>query len=107
MKILKTVVTFDDDSDLYRADTIEHQGQMWLVPEWTDSPAEGWRMPKRIVCLNTMPHERTDGMSGDDFVLQWRIPKCVFDGQIPTGTKAKYVIVENPDIRVPTSGKMQ
>lgn len=107
MKIFKTLVSFDDDSDLCYADSIEHEGQMWLVPEWIDVLSEGCKMPKRLICLNTMPHERLSGGSGSDFVLRWPIPRCIFDGQIPNGTKTKYLIVERPDIRIPTSGKTQ
>lgn len=101
MKIFKTVVTFDDDSDLHYADSIEYEGQMWLVPEWIESPAGGWRMPRRLVCLNTMPHERKEGDPTGEFIVTWPIPKCVFNGELPREAKIKYVIVDSPNIRIP------
>jgi hypothetical protein len=101
MKIFRTALTFDDNSDLHFADSIEHEGQMWLVPEWVELPAEGWRTPRRLICLNTMPHERKEGDAGGDLVVTLPIPKCVFNGEVPRDAKAKYVMVERPDIRVP------
>lgn len=105
MRILKTAVTFDDDSDLYYADSIEHDGQVWLVPEWIDAPGQGWKKPKRLICLNTMAHERMETGDGGDFVVTWPIPRSVFDGRVPEGAGTRYIIIEGPDIRVPVAGK--
>jgi hypothetical protein len=49
MKIYKTMMSISDDpaggGNIYKMDTIEHEGQMWLVPEWLEKEGEGWKKP--------------------------------------------------------------
>lgn len=106
MDILTTMVFFSDipDGKIYKCDTIEFEGKMWLVPEWVDNPREGWRKPVRIICLDILPHQKSPGGPAD-FVLNHGIPKSVFfDGQIPSPPEDLYVVIERPDISFPAIG---
>lgn len=105
MKIFKTLMFFSDvaEGQIYRIDTIGYQGKMWLVPEWLDSPREGWRVPARIICLDVLPHQTSPGGPAD-FVLNTGIPKAVFDGEIQPEQESGYVVIEHPDIKFPAIG---
>ena len=105
MEILTTIIFFSDipEGNIYKCDTIEYEGKMWLVPEWLDSPREGWRKPARIICLDVLPHQKSPG-GPSDFVLNGGIPKSVFDGQIPTPPEDVYIVIECPDIKFPAIG---
>ena len=89
---------------IYKVDTIEYQGKMWLVPEWLDNPRGGWRMPTRIICLDMLPHQKTPGNPAADFVLNSGIPKSVFDGLAQTQPEERYVVIERQDIQFPAIG---
>ena len=91
------------DGIIYKVDTIEYEGKMWLVPEWLDNPRGGWRKPTRIICLDVLPHQKTPG-GPEDFVLNGGIPKSVFDGLIPTPREEWYIVIESPDIQFPAIG---
>ena len=92
-----------DDGTIYKMDTIEYEGKMWLVPEWLDNAAAGWRKPARIICLDLLPHQKSPGGQAD-FVLNAGIPKSVCDGQIPTQPEDLFVVKEAPDIKFPAIG---
>ncbi len=106
MEILKTMMAFSDGADgiIYKVDTIEYEGKIWLVPEWLDNAVGGWRIPARIILLDVLPHQKTpDGPV--NFVLTYGIPKSVFfHGQIPPQSKYSFVVRECPDIRFPAIG---
>lgn len=100
MKILKTLVTFND-SDLGKileCDTIEFKGKFWLVPEWLENATTGKMQPLRIICLDLLPHQNILHPHPANFVLNDPIPKCVFDGEIPVETTLNFQIVESPQI---------
>ncbi|MER3422201.1 MAG: hypothetical protein C4293_02170 [Nitrospiraceae bacterium] len=100
MKIFTTLVFSSDvpDGKIYKVDTIGDQGKMWLVPEWCDNPREGWRMPGRIICLDSLPHQKIPGGPAD-FVLNAGIPKSVFDGQDQPQSRDGFLVIERQDIR--------
>ena len=104
MKIYKTAVIISGDpstrGSVYKMDTIEHEGQMWLVPEWIDIPGEGWSTPVRIIRLDGLAHQKSAHRDYDYF-LNNPLPKSVFDGEIPTEVESEYVVIENPNIKVP------
>ena len=106
MNIFKTLLAFSDGDDgaLYRVDTIEHEGKMWLVPSWLDNPVAGHRIPERLILLDVLPHQKTpDGPA--DFVLSPGIPKSVFDGEVLPQPGDGFVVIEVPeDIQFPAFG---
>jgi len=100
LKIYKTEFLLSDvpSGGVYKCDTIEHEGRMWLVPDWISYPTKGTMQPIRIICLDLLQHQKTPWRTdGVDFVLNKAIPKAVLDGAKAVG----YVVVENPSIEVP------
>jgi len=96
-----------DDGTIYKMDTIEYQGKMWLVPEWTVDRLEGLTRPTRIICLDLLPHQKITGEGVPaDFVLSDGIPKSVCDGQIQTQQEYSFFVIENPDITVEPRGNV-
>lgn len=103
MKVERTLFCFEGDTitDMKRADTIKWEGRLWLVPAWIDNLKTQTSRPERIVCLDLLEHQ-DGGPPGVDYTLSRPIPRCVWDGQAPPGTKGGYLIVEDPPIQVPT-----
>ena len=97
IKIFKTLLSVEGEG-IYKYDTIEYEGDLWLVPEWIDNSSEGYSRPTRIIRLTFLPHTR--GFSEDEYVLQNPIPKFVFEGHVPLELKRFYVVIENPEIFV-------
>jgi hypothetical protein len=50
MAIRKVKYVREDDDALLVGDIIEHEGKLWLVPEWLQGPTENTRRPARIIC---------------------------------------------------------
>lgn len=104
MKIYKTIVAISGDPEYHgqilRMDTIQYEGQMWLVAMWLDSPSEGFSVPERIICLDTLPHH-ISSFENADFVLNDPIPKSVLDGRVPEKSEFEYVVKERPNLKVP------
>jgi hypothetical protein len=101
MKVLKTMLFLSGTGKavMFKADTIEYENKFWIVPTWLEAPSEGWKTPERIVCLNSLPHQKSS--FGDaDFLVNNPIPKDILYGQIPTQLKDKYVVIMHPDIKV-------
>ena len=98
MKIAKAYVVID--GGLYKVDVIEFEGRFWLVPEWLDMPAQGVSMPRRIVSLETIPHQRIEG-GNPEFVVNDPVPKAVFEGRSQSEGGQLFVVRELPEIRVP------
>ena len=102
------VYSDDPDKTFYEMDTIAYEGQLWLVPEWIDIPAGGWRIPARIVCLDRMSYDRVPPDFLDllrvHYVLNDCKPRDLFFGQIQTEVAIDLLIKERPDIRFPAIG---
>lgn len=95
MKILKTLVTFPDG--IYAIDTIEYEGDLWLVPEWIDgTPSEGYSKPVRIIRMPLL-QEAGPAVSAD-YVVSYPLPKGVLDGEIPTELANVCDVIESPEI---------
>ncbi len=54
MRIFKTLVQMTD-GDILAIDTIEHEGKLWLVPEWRVGPAAGFERPAKLIGLDGLP----------------------------------------------------
>jgi len=101
MKIFTTMVTIGNE--IHTMDTIEYEGQFWLVPEWLSRQELEFEIPMRIVCLSTLPHQKSSGAV--NFVLNVPIPKAVLDGHVPPELAGAYIVIERPDIRFPKRGE--
>jgi hypothetical protein len=99
MKILKTMVPVTGGTELL--DTIEFAGRFWLVLGWVEFVTEGVRKPKRLVCLETIPHQAVPNHPNCQFVVTSQLPRFLFDGRVPPGQEKFYVVEDAPDITVP------
>jgi len=93
--IRKTTVAIG--SAIREVDTIEHEGEFWLVPDWFESPDGKYLRPMRIISLSTIPHQETS----QGFLISSPLPKGVLLGHPPEGEEDRYLIHENPEIIVP------
>jgi hypothetical protein len=101
VKIYKTLVALaNEGGDIFTADTIKHEGKMWLVPTWLENPTEGYKIPERIVCLDTLQHQRTPEAQ-EDFCINVPIPRTVLYGPAPSLPAHGYVVKFRPDVRIP------
>ena len=104
--VLKAHVIINDGAHaIHLMDVIEHRGGFWLVPEWLDNQAKTLTTPLRIVSLGTLAHQRNPG-ANPEFLVEFPVPKYVFDGRVPPGEVGKYVVVESPDILIPLAPKL-
>lgn len=106
MKILQTFVATSGDVEtqgtIFKMDTIEHEGKLWLVPQWLENREEGWMTPARIILLDVLQHEDIrDSKLPADYNLNYPIPKAVLDGKTEEQSATEYVVVELPGIKVP------
>lgn len=96
-ELLHAKVSIVGDSAIYTMDVIRHEGALWLVPTWFESPELGQRKPERIVSLDAMQHQDT-GNPVWGIVVTHPIPRAVLFAhnlsEIPHG----YVVVREPDI---------
>lgn len=103
MKILKTTVTLIDLDALGHTldvDTIEHEGKLWLVPEWNDTIDGKVTMPARLICLAELPLEKNTSGGPADYVLQHPMTKAILNGQIPIELAGKVQVVHDPNIEI-------
>lgn len=98
MKILKTLMP-GDTGGFFLCDTIEHEGMLWLVPEWKrDTPSKGYSKPARVICLTSLGHGGR--VHGADYHLRDPIPKEVLHGHAPPELKSKYDVIDDPEVVV-------
>lgn len=84
------------DNNFYTCDTIFWQGKYWLVPEWLENIDTKKRQPKRIISL--VDQEQMKPAHSHDFQVGEPIPKAVLDGKVPVELRAKYQLINLPDI---------
>ena len=95
--IYRTLIANEDG--IHIIDTIEFEGEFWLVPRWLDNKSEGWSKPERIIRLFLLPHQRQIGSPVADFVLNIEVPTAVLDGLEPS-QDPRIEVVELPDIQI-------
>ncbi len=99
MRILKTLVLVGPNSgEMMEADTIEHEGKLWLVPTWIVSQDRQWLMPARIIRMDVLDHKPMHS-HGVDYLLTSAIPKEVLSGQSHSESGVDYEVIESPPIR--------
>lgn len=101
MKVFKTLVA--SEGGIYKFDTIEYQGGLWLVPKWIDMPSEGYVSPMRLIRMDVLPHQRTPGGPGD-YMLNHPVPRAVLDGNVSPQSAKAFVVLEQPDLKIPVGG---
>jgi hypothetical protein len=103
VKILKTAI--DGTGAVCSMDTVEYQGEFWLVPSWLEAPWNGWRMPSKIVSLSRLGYEHTPDNSLGDFKLLIALEPSSLTDSVETLQANGYVVRERPDIRLPLAGE--
>jgi hypothetical protein len=103
-----------DDGTLGTCGGIEHEGAIWLVPEWLPFPDEGYTKPKRMIRLDQFRHQKFDPPAtgpapfvGANFAINDPLPKSLFYGELSSQLKARYVVLDRPDLRVRVGGVRQ
>lgn len=80
---------------------IEHEGRVWLVPYWFDTPKPGVKKPKHLIPADLFQCQK-GGPPGMDYVVNAGLPRQLFAREIPIELQRKYQIVDCPDIEVLT-----
>lgn len=84
-------------------DTIEFEGELWLVPAWMhDSPRTGRSRPVRIICATLLGHMKAGPGFPFDYTLRDPLPEGLADGRVPPGQEVLFRVVESPDLSVET-----
>jgi hypothetical protein len=107
-QIFKVLILIEDDGSLCEADAIRHQGSLWLVPKWIDSPSEKTTRPERIIRLDNLPMQPGGSMGNPSapFVLNIAIPKSVLEGPIQSQTTGNFVVIGLPNIVFPMKSRL-
>ena len=106
MRILKVIVQIADDKSNGMCDAIEHEGRIWLVPHWLESPTRAETKPSRLIPLDILQHQTLPAGNpyGADYIVNDPMPKQLFDETIPTQLAKLFQVVESPDIVIPAGG---
>ena len=93
----------EDGGATYKCHAIEYENKYWIVGGWLENPIEKWVRPKRLIGLETLKHQQNFDSQYADFLVTHAIPKSVFDrGVIPPQSEDSFVIVDLPDIHIPS-----
>ena len=55
MRILKTAIPTDDGAEVV-CDTIQHEGKLWLAPDWLEDAARPYSKPLRLIGLSGLKY---------------------------------------------------
>jgi hypothetical protein len=92
-RAIKVLMPVEGEGQIYQCGAIDYEGEIWIVPEWLPAPDEGFARPERIVLLRQF-----------HATINVPVPKALFVGPIPPEIKARYVVVERPNIWARTGG---
>jgi hypothetical protein len=106
MKTFKVIVQMEDDGSLGQCEAIEHDGRVWLVPYWLESPTRAETKPSRIIPLDILQHQKLSAGNpySADFILNDPMPRNLFDEKISPQLAKLFQVVEAPDIVIPAGG---
>ena len=99
MRILKTAIPIEDGSQLV-CDTIQHDGKLWLAPDWIGEASRPYRKPARLIGLSGLKYRSMPMRSEVDFIVDHPIPRAVLEGRVQGERAEPFVILERPDIRI-------
>jgi hypothetical protein len=102
MRVFKTAIP-RDDQHFFVCDTIQHDGKLWLAPEWLEEPTRPYSKPARLIGMSGLKY-RSVPLRGDvDFVVEEPLPEAVLSGRVRAPEADPFVIIEAPDIRIQNS----
>lgn len=91
----KFTLVGSDDGKILKIDTIEHEGALWLVPEWVEVINPAGQEPKRAIRLTGLDFEDCPTPAAD-YLLKRSIPKHVLNGTTPPEKATGFVVVDRP-----------
>lgn len=94
MQVMFTLVG-SDDGNIYKIDTIEHEGALWLVPEWVAVIDPVGQEPARAIRLTGLDYERSPNPDADHF-LKTPIPKSILHERGQPKEGDGFVVVDRP-----------
>ena len=56
IKVLKVGVGSGGGA-IQECDAIKYDGKLWLVPQWLDEPGRGTTKPRRMIRIDSLPHQ--------------------------------------------------
>jgi hypothetical protein len=106
-KIYKVLVMTEDPARLSSCAAVEHNGKLWLVPQWLDNPTAQTTKPERIICVDGMyqPGGKV-GQQSFDFVLNVAVPKAALEGPIQSQIIGSFVVIGLPNIEFPMRARI-
>lgn len=97
---MKFTLVGSDDGVIYKVDTIEHEGALWLVPRWVEVIKPEGQEPARAIRLTGLEFEASPNPDADYF-LKKPIPKAILHGTaLPRPEDGLVVVDRVPDSRL-------
>jgi hypothetical protein len=95
-----------ENGTVYKYDGLEHEGKLWLVPQWLDVPAQGVTKPARLVRFDHLRHQHSpNAKDGIEYVINVPIPIALFDVRRQLKATNDIECKELPDISFPLPNK--
>lgn len=96
MAVRKLIFQTLEGGGLFIGDVIEHQGKLWLVPEWLAGPTKGTARPARIICLEGLPLSKPNPQQDHaDWALSTPLSTEILEGRKASQNP---LVIERPDI---------
>jgi hypothetical protein len=96
MAVRKMLFLMEQGGKLIEGDVIQHEGKLWLVPEWLEGPTKGTECPARIICLDGLLLNKPGAQyQGVDWVLYTPLNKDILEGR---RVSSNPLVIEKPDI---------
>jgi hypothetical protein len=100
---IKTYVALDDGTTVL-VETIEHEGDLWLVPKWIATSFPNMHKPARMI---RMPKDRLQDL-GHDFLasgihahkLDGQVSKVLLDVANPLQSDQPFDVLEAPELLI-------
>jgi hypothetical protein len=99
MRVFKTAIPRGDGSNLV-CDTIQHDGKLWLAPEWVEGASKAYSKPARLIGMSGLKYRSMPMKSEVDFVMENPVPEEVLHGQVQGQQAAPFLVLESPDVRI-------
>lgn len=85
---------------------IEHNGELWLVPNWVPHPDKGYTAPERMIPLARFEYQTIGHPEELNLLITGKVPSTLFFGPIPSTMRQLFGVLERPDIRFRTGGTL-
>lgn len=93
---MKLTLVGSDGGKVFLIDTIEHEGALWLVPEWVEVIDPPGQEPKRAIRLTGLDYEPSANPDAD-FALKTTVSIGILDGTTRPEEADGFLVVDRPD----------